>query len=117
MVLCDDPLPGVEGWVELVFDDPIARVTSLTPPSCRHFLSFLDFGTHRVYECLLAIWSQAIGLEDATVNVVVAVARGHLLGPDDGSSMVDNTLGDKTAWFSDKSDALFWEVLLDCCRN
>ena len=73
VIFCNHPLARLLKWLELVFNDPIARVTCLTPPSCEHLFPIFDFFIHRVNECLFSIWSQAVSLIDPTIKIIVAM--------------------------------------------
>ena len=45
------------------------------------------------------------------------MTRSQLLGTDDGCGVIDNTLRNKSARFSDKPDLTFRKMLADCLRN
>ena len=73
-ILRHDPLPCVVIRLKLVLDDPIHRVTCLTPPSSGHQFTALNFFIHGIYELLLPLWAEAICLVNAAVNVVMTGA-------------------------------------------
>jgi len=73
VIFCDHPFARLLKWLELVFDDPIARVTCLTPPSSEHLFPTFDFFIHRVNECLFSVWSQAVSLKDPAIKIVMAM--------------------------------------------
>ena len=98
--------------MHLVFDNPVTTVACLAPKDAIVFLPLFDGQIDRAYELLFAKDAETVTLENAVVEVVMAVSIDVLLTNDCASDIAD-TFADEAARFSNDSNVVLRKYLVE----